>query len=114
MLELLGAQAGAAAPRQPDCQLGWAQLRSEARPDVLVLLAPERGGPGEAGPGGNGRCEEAGGLGEQLAALAALPGWWSLPAVRNSRVRGAGVRQGGMPHVGCSGSHGSVSVHVPG
>lgn len=65
-----GCPVGAPPPGAPSRTLDWEQVRALA-PDVLILLL-------------RGRSAEEAAL--QTAQLAALPGWWALPAVRCGAV----------------------------
>ncbi|GFR43763.1 hypothetical protein Agub_g4875 [Astrephomene gubernaculifera] len=107
MLSLVGATSCLALPGGPDVPLSWQDLRQRAAPDVLIILTPpgedlllggRRTAPGPAGsaaacgPSGHAGPSSFPGAGsssslsEQLAWLAAQPGWWCLPAVRSSQV----------------------------
>ncbi|GBF99653.1 hypothetical protein Rsub_12472 [Raphidocelis subcapitata] len=72
MLQLAGAAPapGAPSPGEPHARVDWAALQ-RAAPHVLVLCSPGEGAAGAA---------------VRAGALAALPGWWGLPAVRAGRV----------------------------
>ncbi|KAG2439226.1 hypothetical protein HXX76_004588 [Chlamydomonas incerta] len=112
MLATAGASSCLALPGGDDVALSWQDVRERAAPDVIIILTspgdgagvggccvvPSHHAPG-AGPhaGGAGAPHShascaggaggaGGGLREQLAALAAQPGWWCLPAVRSSQV----------------------------
>ncbi|KAG2499042.1 hypothetical protein HYH03_003227 [Edaphochlamys debaryana] len=111
MLAMAGASSCLALPGGADVPLSWSDLRERAAPDVLIILTPPADGP----PGGgasmaahhahahahgshahagssashansDGGAGNGASLNEQLAALAAQPGWWCLPAVRSSQV----------------------------
>eukprot|EP00198_Chlamydomonas_reinhardtii_P007715 XP_001697052.1 predicted protein [Chlamydomonas reinhardtii] len=113
MLAVAGASSCLAVPGGDDVALSWQDVRERAAPDVIIILTSPGDGAGvggccvvpshhahpSAGPhaGGAGAPHShascaggAGGAGgslkEHLAALAAQPGWWCLPAVRNSQV----------------------------
>lgn len=73
ILSIAGAEPPASAdprPGDPPCPLAWASVRRRAD-DAIVVCRP-----------GGGAADAA----AEAAALAALPGWWSLPAVRRGQV----------------------------
>jgi hypothetical protein len=72
MLQLAGGAPapGAPAPGEPHARVEWPALQ-RAAPQALLLVSPG---------------EPAGGAAARAGALAALPGWWGLPAVRGGAV----------------------------
>ncbi|EFJ40834.1 hypothetical protein VOLCADRAFT_107975 [Volvox carteri f. nagariensis] len=88
MLAMAGATSCMTQAGGPDVALSWQDIRERAAPDVLVILtSPGEGVAGDARGGGGGSSGgPSSALHDQLAALAAQPGWWCLPAVRVSQV----------------------------
>lgn len=101
---MVGAASVRSLPGGPDVALSWQDLRDRAAaPDVLIILTPAAAdGPAAqaqaqaaasttslANKGDSGQAAGPVSLAqvyEQLASMAAQPGWWCVPAVRRSQV----------------------------
>ncbi|GIL93307.1 hypothetical protein Vretimale_15696 [Volvox reticuliferus] len=82
MLALAGATSCLAQRGGTDVMLSWHDVREQAAPDLLIILTSQgaSGGRGGANQGSTTVFQD------RLAALATQPGWWCLPAVRESQV----------------------------
>lgn len=87
MLALVGASSCLAKSGGSDVPLTWHDVRTKAAPNVIIILTSPGSVPTDGGAGaGSGLTQGSAALQEQLAALAAQPGWWCLPAVLVSQV----------------------------
>ncbi|GLI64433.1 hypothetical protein VaNZ11_007703 [Volvox africanus] len=82
MLALAGATSCLAQPGGTDVVLSWHDIRERAAPDVLIILTSQGGSGGRRGATHGSPSV----MQDRLAALATQPGWWCLPAVRDSQV----------------------------
>ncbi|GIL46539.1 hypothetical protein Vafri_3524 [Volvox africanus] len=82
MLALAGGTSCLAQPGSTDVVLNWHDIRERAAPDVLIILTSQGGSGGRRGATHGSSSV----MQDRLAALAAQPGWWCLPAVRDSQV----------------------------